>query len=426
MSDEDIEDGSFEDIDFDDDGAFDDTAGFDDFNTGSGNTLKDNPMLKIGGVLAAAAIIIGAILIFTGGSEGPDDSQLRPAPGEQNSIPTAENDVSPVYKEALEQRNQEGVEIASQTGDSFLPMTATSQKGKINLEVEEEPEEDPLERWRMLQEQRKRARPEPKEPKVVAAPAQPQVDTRAQAVQAMSEAMVSQMESILDNRETEFHITQITPIEYIENMQKKKEEAAEKRREEEKQGSDDEETEIILLPAGEIEYAQLITEANSDTPGPILAQIHSGPLKGAKLLGSFDTVKEKLVLRFDQIVIDGINYQANAVAVDPKTAGPGLATEVDNRYFTRIVLPAAAAFIEGVARAVAQSESTTVTVDDSSTSSTQEDLDLNQELASGGEELAKEVGEELDRIADTTQPLIRVAAGTPMGVLFVDPVTDEN
>jgi intracellular multiplication protein IcmE len=425
MSDEDIE-GDFEDIDFDDAG-FGDEAGFDDFNTtgSSASALKDNPMVKIGGVLAVLAVIIGAVVVFGGGSDGPDNSSLRPAPQVENAIPTDESTVSEVYKEQLQTRNQQAVEEAQRTGGSVLPVTANTAKGKIELEVEEEPEEDPLERWRMLQEQRKKARPEPVVQQQVQQPQTNQVDTRAQAVTAMSDAMSTQMQSILDAQKVPpLKVSQITPVEYIEDMVKEAEEAALKEEEARKQTAE-EATEIILLPAGEIEYGQLITEANSDVPGPILAKVASGPLKGSKLLGKFETKKEHLILSFNQIVIDGISYDVDAVAIDPNSALPGMATEVDHRYFTRVVLPAAAAFIEGVAGAVAQSESTTVTVGDTSTSSTQQDLDLTQELASGGEELAREVGQELDNIANQTMPLIRVAAGTPMGILFVEPVIED-
>ena len=55
--------------------------------------------------------------------------------------------------------------------------------------------------------------------------------------------------------------------------------------------------EDILIPAGTIEYAQLVLEANTDAPGPVLADIMSGPLAGSKLLGSFTSTDDYLILK---------------------------------------------------------------------------------------------------------------------------------
>ena len=210
-------------------------------------------------------------------------------------------------------------------------------------------------------------------------------------------------------------------VEHEEKLEEEREEAAARAAAAAGEGE-----EIILIPAGTIEYAQTITEANTDAPGPVLVQLASGPLKGAKLIGSFESTENFLILKFSMIVIDGVNYETDAVALDPGTANPGVITEIDRRYFRRVILPAAAEFVEGVASAVAQSESTTVTVEGGTTSSTEEDLDLNQELATGVESLGSEIGDALDEEADRLEPLLRLAAGTPVGILFVQPVVDEE
>lgn len=416
-------------IDFEDEVGFEDDSGFDDFsNSGTlGDLWRNNPMVKIGTIMAAVAVIAFAIFLFGGGKKRPDPTALRAAP-EANDFNAQESEVSQVYKEAVEARNEERAEIALKESGSALPLTVDPARGRIAPEIEEEPEEDPLERWRKLQEQRMRQRPERQPRQRVIAPEEPEIDTRAQAVTAMSQAMATQMEGILGARKIpQMQIEQITPIEFVQDLQDKKEEKLKKEQEAAARlaAQQEEQAQVILLPAGEIEYGQLIVEANSDTPGPILAQIVSGPLRNSKILGSFSTENDYLILKFNQIVIDGISYRTNAVALDPATANVGMATEVDHRYFTRVVLPAAASFVQGLASAVAESESTTVSIDGSTTTSTEEDLDLNQEVARGVEELGSQVGDTLDEIASSTKPLIRVAAGTPLGILFVDPVIQE-
>ena len=104
---------------------------------------------------------------------------------------------------------------------------------------------------------------------------------------------------------------------------------------------------------------------------------------------------------------------------------PGVATEVDKRYFRRVILPTAAAFIEGLTEAISESGSTTVTSQGETVSEEQEDLDSDQEVASGIAEAGEEIGEILDEMAEQTKTLIRVEVGTPIGILFVEPVFDQ-
>jgi intracellular multiplication protein IcmE len=145
-------------------------------------------------------------------------------------------------------------------------------------------------------------------------------------------------------------------------------------------------------------------------------------------MGSFSVEDEYLVLNFDQIIKDGRSYPINGMAVDPATSLPGLATEVDKRYFKRIFLPAASKFIEGVAEAITETGGTSVL--SSTTGETvaeeTEDLDLNEELMKGVSEASEIVTEMLEEISDGTEILVRVEAGTPFGILFVEPVYESG
>ena len=193
-------------------------------------------------------------------------------------------------------------------------------------------------------------------------------------------------------------------------------------------GIEEEVQQEILIPAGEIEYAQLMVEANSDVPGPVLALLVSGPLSGSKLLGTFTVVDDYLTISFETIVVDGESYSISAVALDPSTTLPGMATEVDHRYFKKIVLPAAAAFIEGFAEAVSETEETTITIDTGSdtTTSTNGEPTTEEEVANGIEEAGQEISEILEEMADETETLVKIHAGTPIGVLFTEPVVQEE
>src|SRR5690606_12018046 len=93
------------------------------------------------------------------------------------------------------------------------------------------------------------------------------------------------------------HYKTISTMAYLEALEEKKRAAreAEMARQQALMGGvGNEDIENIIIPAGTIEYAQLVTEANTDAPGPVMAQIASGPLAGARLIGSFQSTDNYL------------------------------------------------------------------------------------------------------------------------------------
>ena len=184
----------------------------------------------------------------------------------------------------------------------------------------------------------------------------------------------------------------------------------------------------ILVPAGTVSYAQLLIEANSDVPGSILASIVSGPLAGARAVGQFQIANgynDYLVLQFNLADRKGTEYQINAVALDPSTTLGGLATEVDQRYFSRVVLPAAAGFLQGLGSALGQNNSSTTT-SGSFAVVQQSKAGAQQGVFQGLAQGAQTAAQFFQNQANLTKPLVRVAAGTPMGIFFVAPVYDPS
>lgn len=82
----------------------------------------------------------------------------------------------------------------------------------------------------------------------------------------------------------------------------------------------------------------------------------------------------------------------------------------------------AAAFVEGAAQAIAESGLTTITISGDTVASETEESSQDQEVASGVEEAGQELREILEETADDTEVLVRIEAGTPMGILFIQPV----
>lgn len=412
----------------DDDISLDDS--FDDFEgKEGGGTLgdlwRDNAMFKIGVIVGGVVLLFLIISLFSG-DDTPTAESYVGSTSDLTSTPGTE-EASQSYIDAITEVNEADVEQALATGDSSLPVPIEPPVGQITLPDEEEEAEDPLQRWRRLQEERLEREIQQRQNVL------PQQDTtadveRAEAVQALADAMAQQMSSILEAKsEIGLSSMKMTDPDFLEFLKEDEmEDEEELLLDENGEPIEEEIMGEVLLPAGEIVYAQLLTEANTDTPGPVLAEIMSGPLKGSRILGTFEEQNELLTLNFDTIVYEEESLTVDAVGLDPDTTLPGMATEVDHRYLKRVILPAAAAFIEGYAGAIAETTTVTVVTDGGTVVDGEEEPDNTEEVATGIEEAGQELGEILDDMAEETQILVRIAAGTPIGILFLEPVTTDE
>jgi intracellular multiplication protein IcmE len=395
---------------------------FDDFDTGAksgslGEIIRTNPAAKAGVVAGIIILVVGGIILFGGKKEVPLTSRvnrgnsLKEAPG-TSQVP--EN-----YRQAVQEVDTQAVENAIKTGSSAMPTPIAPPVGRVELPDDNAPEEDPLDRWRRIQEERQK--------RVEEAPELPKADPNAETIQALAQAMSQQMSSLIAARTpAEPRQADISPKNFLETEADREAEDAAKRQEAAAGDSGADITQLdIIVPAGTVEYAQLLVEANSDVPGPIMAQLASGPLAGAKILGSFSNAEEYLTLNFDTIIMDGISYSISAIAMNPDTANIGMLTDINHRYMQRIVLPAAAAFIEGLGSAIAQTDSTTVDTGTGTSVSQQSDLNTHEEFMKGVSKGASKISEILDDQADV-EPQLKVRSGTPMGILFLQPVTRDQ
>lgn len=418
------------------------------FEAGEGSIgeVARSPLVKIGVVVVGLATVIAGLILFGGdGGTGPDSPSVVRPPAQAVSETPGEKDVSPEYAESVETENVRRTREAIKTGGSAFPTPINKPPGKLPLAQPQTGPEDPLQRWRRIQQERQEQESggqtvtEPELPPMGAAGAVADSASQAETISALAEAMSAQMGSILESQAVSgMKVMKVTAPEAFKENQDISGTAGAGTTEiisgsgfqgiEQLDNEDDDEVQVvdILLPAGTIEYAQLMTEANSDTPSPVMAQVVSGPLSGSRMLGTFETREELLVLTFNSIVIDGVVHSTEALALDPDTASAGLVTDIDRRYFRRIVLPAAAAFIEGLGSAVAEAGSSSVTVEGDTVIEEEENLDTEEEIYKGLEEAASKVGEVLDEEASGIQPQIKVRAGVPMALLFVQPVTDRQ
>lgn len=186
----------------------------------------------------------------------------------------------------------------------------------------------------------------------------------------------------------------------------------------------------ITIKMGDIVFAVIDTSINSDEPGPILATVVSGPLKGSRLIGAFNLPanSEKMVISFNSLSVPGTpkTMSIAAFAIDPNTARTALSSETDHHYLSRYGALFASTFLEGFGNAF-QSADTTITI--GGTGGTQDTTVQNGIGRSALENAViglANVGKAWGQVAqqNMSRPTtVQVFSGTGVGVLFTQDVT---
>ncbi|MFA7276883.1 MAG: DotG/IcmE/VirB10 family protein [Pseudobdellovibrionaceae bacterium] len=396
------------------------------------STLWSTPLVKFGLIGAGVVAAIAAFMLFGGDSQkalpshtGSGKEELKQAPGTE--------EVTPQMNQALEEKNKEMLEKAIMNSQSSIPVPIQPPKVLIDVPTEETTGEDPLIRWKKMQEERVRVQRE-QQMAEEQAKVRSQADPNKQAARdSLAQSMMAYMQQVVQQT-SEKPSLQHTALFTLAEIEQAKDSAVAglENVSGDLMGVSNDATDsgiakkpdTIIIPAGSIQYAQMLNEANSDVPGPVLGMIVTGPFSGSRIMGTFTAAEEHLVIQFSTLVTKkGTSIPIKAFAVDPDTSLVALASDVDHRYLERIILPAAASFIEGLGAGYAETTTTVTGSGDSATSSTT-DLNTKQELGTAVENMASTVGEILQEDGSKAEPLIRVYAGTPMGLMFMAPVTD--
>ncbi len=174
---------------------------------------------------------------------------------------------------------------------------------------------------------------------------------------------------------------------------------------------------VTPFSVGEVLYAVNEIAVNSDVPGPVVAQVLQGPLKGGKFLGSFKRHDEQLLLEFEQFSFNNETISIEAYAVDPSTSGVAVRSDVDNHYLSRWGGLIASSFLEGFADAVKYSGMETY-VQDGAIVQSYPEYNLNNQMwiAAGnvGEKLAVPMLQNFYR-----PPTVFLDPGIGLGVLII-------
>jgi len=377
---------------------------------------KTRPMFRlvliVMPVVAIAAIGMG---LFGGGNEANQSTLQSQAPAGNDIALNPATPTSPEVKQSVEQADIQKIDQALATGNSAI---ATPMRSDIGM-VEVEGEADPLAEWRGSSDVATDYGMEPTLPQDTQA--RQQADTqeqqrRQQESDNLAKAMQAQMSALL-----KAWVPQGAKVTMVEDAKKAAEAAAAAASKPE--APKDEGILNTLVSAGDVVYAQVLTQANSDVPGPVLAEILTGKLKGARILGNFDYTEEYLVLNFQTAVLGERDYRIEAIALDPDTTLTGVATDVDNHYFKRIVLPAAGAFISGFAASRADTGSSSTTTSGGQVVQDKPKANDEEQVYKGISSAADKVSEFLDKAGDV-KPTVVIASRTPVGILFLKSVRE--
>lgn len=182
------------------------------------------------------------------------------------------------------------------------------------------------------------------------------------------------------------------------------------------------------LPApGTIFYSRILGEVNSDTPGPVLAEVLQGPFANARLIGTFKSTPNGLVLSFNTMTVPYTDEDGNpqtevmsiqSVAVDTSHLGTAIASDINNHLLLNLGMAFGTSFLQGLGMAAQESGSYAAMGPYGTTVA-------NPVLSAPGEAMmalgagAATAGQIFQNIYGNKPPTIIINADTPFGLLFL-------
>lgn len=178
---------------------------------------------------------------------------------------------------------------------------------------------------------------------------------------------------------------------------------------------------------GTIVYAELIGEANSDAPGPLLVRLLDGEYAGSKAICSFKTARLGLVVECSTLSIETLpdgtpvkkSFPIAAVAVDTQHLGSAIATDIDRHIFENVAFSFAQTFAEGLSEVIRESGTIVIENDDGGVRTQNPALSTREKLAVAGGEGLAETGDILRKAYGDRPATYKAVKGTPIGLLFL-------
>ncbi|HKM63901.1 MAG TPA: DotG/IcmE/VirB10 family protein [Acidisphaera sp.] len=177
----------------------------------------------------------------------------------------------------------------------------------------------------------------------------------------------------------------------------------------------------VLIPAGRGVYAHPVLAVNSDASSPVVLQADTGPIAGDRMTGSFARQNDRLVIHVNIVVHDGQSISVDGLVIAPDTMEASVASGMDEHYVSRIILPAAAAFVQGLGQAIATTSNTAAVISPFGGITTATNLNFQQQLGVAAGTAAGQIGSVLQQQAPKG-PTVTLDANVAIGVMFLTPV----
>jgi intracellular multiplication protein IcmE len=181
----------------------------------------------------------------------------------------------------------------------------------------------------------------------------------------------------------------------------------------------------ILVPAGRGVYAHPVLALSSDQSSPVVLQADSGPLAGDRMIGTFAKQANRLIIHVSTIIHNGENISCDGVVTAPDTMEASVASRVDEHYVSRFLLPAAAAFVNGLGQAIETTSNSVAVLSPLGGATTTNHLNIQQQLGVGAGAAAAQVGQTLNQEAPKG-PTVSLEANVAVGVMFLSNVTSHH
>ena len=181
----------------------------------------------------------------------------------------------------------------------------------------------------------------------------------------------------------------------------------------------------ILVPAGRGIYAHPVLALNSDETSPVVLQADSGPIAGDRMIGTFAKQSNRLIIHISTIIHNGENISCDGVVTAPDTMEASVASQVDEHYIARFLLPAAAAFVSGLGQAIATTSNTTAVLSPLGGATTTTHLNIPQQLGIAAGAAGQQAGQTINQEAPKG-PTISLEANVAIGVMFLSNVTSRE
>lgn len=180
----------------------------------------------------------------------------------------------------------------------------------------------------------------------------------------------------------------------------------------------------MLIAAGQTVFARTVNASDSDTPGPVVAEIfQKGPLYRTRLLGSFQQNKNTnaLIVEFNRLVMqDGTEVPISAYAVDGAKGSIAVKSGVDRRWLERYGPRLAGAFISGLGQTMSR-PSQEIVVGNNTTTIVDRQTELKDALYAGAGRVGEQLASEIEDMAPSG-PLVKLGNGYTIGILFMQGV----